>query len=620
MVANGIMENDSQIQNEEHDHVNTAKRTNIIQSVLPTGASTSAKQLPDNHNVNVSNIASTPLITGFATSLKQSDGTQKTQIVDSDNINYDIQNPLPTDSDSVYVKDIDNAHVTSVGWTGDVLSLFECPHDSVGVYNDSVTTPKVIYIPFCRTLYLNAVGLGCNISAKYFSNVKIEFIGSDGTVRSTYNDSSNNTKYGTRLYSFIPTACVGLKFYFVTANTDVGLTNITIQKETAVTARLRALKPDGTVTDIDATTGGNLKVSLEELESGISVNSNSQLRTTSFNSTGTETDFASSANQTNGNQKVKIYDNYGWTAECTPMDELRVVNPVRLIGTTFIGTVLDNNFATGIITNGGTVTQGGCQLTLSTNTTANGSAVVQSVRTARYVGGSSNRIRAVIRLPDTGTVNNVRKWGCFSSTDGAYFKISGTTLSVCTLKTSNETSVASASWNGTSFTLDTNVHTYEIYYTNSKVYFVIDGILRHTVSALTTTWSDTTNLPLRMENVNSNDSVTNVTIEVRVASIYRLGNIETQPTSYYYPIGQTAGTQLKIGAGNIHSLVILNAVNGAVITLVDSVSATTPVIIATGALTAKTDPVEIDMHSVPFFNGLRLIVSSANASCWIAYE
>jgi hypothetical protein len=35
-------------------------------SVLPTGAATSAKQLADNHQVTVSNIASTPVISGFA--------------------------------------------------------------------------------------------------------------------------------------------------------------------------------------------------------------------------------------------------------------------------------------------------------------------------------------------------------------------------------------------------------------------------------------------------------------------------------------------------------------------------------------------------------------------------
>lgn len=42
---------------------------------LPSGGATSAKQLPDNHQVTVSNIANTPVITGFATSAAQATQT-----------------------------------------------------------------------------------------------------------------------------------------------------------------------------------------------------------------------------------------------------------------------------------------------------------------------------------------------------------------------------------------------------------------------------------------------------------------------------------------------------------------------------------------------------------------
>ncbi len=45
--------------------------TTLTPPAAITGFSTSAKQLPDNHQVTVSNIANTPVITGFATSAKQ---------------------------------------------------------------------------------------------------------------------------------------------------------------------------------------------------------------------------------------------------------------------------------------------------------------------------------------------------------------------------------------------------------------------------------------------------------------------------------------------------------------------------------------------------------------------
>jgi len=145
-------------------------------------------------------------------------GSQKTQLYYSDGITaVDIQNPLPIDGDSIYAKDINLIHSTKVGWTGNIIDLFGCPSDSVGMYNDSVTNPKIIYIAFCRVVYLNAIGLGCNLAGKTFSNVKFEFIGSDGTVRYTYDDSANNTQRGTYLYSIPLTltmpaiTCIGVK-------------------------------------------------------------------------------------------------------------------------------------------------------------------------------------------------------------------------------------------------------------------------------------------------------------------------------------------------------------------------------------------------------------------------
>lgn len=61
----------------------TAQITTLTPPAAITGFATSAKQLADNHQVTVSNIASTPVISGFATDTKQSDGSQKTQIVDA---------------------------------------------------------------------------------------------------------------------------------------------------------------------------------------------------------------------------------------------------------------------------------------------------------------------------------------------------------------------------------------------------------------------------------------------------------------------------------------------------------------------------------------------------------
>jgi hypothetical protein len=327
---------------------------------------------------------------------------------------------------------------------------------------------------------------------------------------------------------------------------------------------------------------------------------------------------------TSGNLKVAIEemtDHYGFEVENTPTDEMRVATPYRLVGSSFSGSVLDSVYWTESSgSTSGSVVPLGSQVTLTTGSFTGGSSVVQSFRVARYVGGASNRFRTVIRLPDIGAAGNTRRWGAFSSTDGAFFQLSGNTFSVVTRKGSSDTAVSSGSFNGNyglSYTLDTNVKTWEIYWTNSKVFFTAGGDLLHVVTASSDTWSNAMDLPVRLENSSGSASVL---MNVRVATIYRLGSPLTQPTSYYHAAGQTAGTNLKLKAGNLHAISISSVTSGAILSLVDSVSTTTPVIFTTGAMPNNTNPFYIDFKGLPFFTGLRLIVSAQNCSATIIYE
>jgi hypothetical protein len=329
-----------------------------------------------------------------------------------------------------------------------------------------------------------------------------------------------------------------------------------------------------------------------------------------------------------GNLKVAIEemtDNYGFGVENTPNDEMRVVTPYRLVGSIFTGSALDTNFWTERNSTNGSVVIGNGQAILTTAGSTSGSSSIQSIRSARYIGGSANRARMVVRMPDTGVAGNTRRWGAFNTTDGAFYEISGSTPKVVTRKTGVDSPVENGSFNGdygTTVNLNdfTTVKNYEIYWNNSKVYFAIAGKLVHTVSAATTTWSDTVTLPLRFENVNSSGSTNQVTLNVRNAVIHRLGNALSQTTSYYFASAQTAGVNLKLGAGNLHAIVVNSVANTSVITLADSTSALTPVITALTANNATTTPYTIDFKGMPFFNGLRLGVTTANASLTVIYE
>lgn len=523
-------------------------------------------------NVNISTLA---------TAAGQTDGSQKTQIVYGDELtSVDIQNPFPVDGDSVYAKDIDLAHSTKVGWTGNIVDLFDCPNDAMGLYNDTTTNPKVLYIAFCRTIYLNSIGLGSNLTDKTFSNLKIEFIGSDGTVRATHDDSANSTKYGTRLYSFAPVACVAIKFSFATANTDIGLSNITIQKETNVKARISALKPDGTVTEIDASYGSSLKVSIAD-----------DLDFKSFN---------------------------------TPTGEIRTIEPVRLVGAGFEGATIDSKFWTTAATGtSASIAQAGCELVVTSGTSNAASVYAYSVRRARYVSGSSMRFRCVGKLGDTGTANNKRRWGVGwgasmpTITDGAWFQLSGTEFSVVTCKGGVETKVVAANFNGDldGYSITALAQTLEIYYTNSIIKFCIGGLILHTVTASTASWTNTLAFHAFVDSLNSDVLGASVTINVRTASIYRLGKIETQPI-WYNISGNAATHVLKLGQGILHK-VIYNNTSGTSLALVDNITGTTPSI---GIITTASAALGVWDYYIPFNTGLIAITTGNGLDCTIVYE
>lgn len=322
--------------------------------------------------------------------------------------------------------------------------------------------------------------------------------------------------------------------------------------------------------------------------------------------------------------KLQLNDQYGFVTECTPMDELRTVNPVRLAGSTFIGTTLDPNFWTSTIAaSGGTIATavvGSGKLLISSQTDATGSVIVQSVRRGRYIGGSSNRYRAQIQLSDTGLANNTKRWGMFDGNDGAYFKLLGTALSVNTMKNTTETSIASASWNNSTGTPTlTNCNTYEIYVTNRKIYFSINSVLVHTedtntrAGAANDTWTNTITLPVRQDNINSGNT-TNTTMSIRVATIYRLGQLQTN--TQYGRITTAATYNFKYGAGVFHKIT-LNNPGGTLITIYDDTTGTANTLAIINS-PAQANPVTL-WYNIPFQNGLK-VVTTGTWDATVIYE
>lgn len=315
-------------------------------------------------------------------------------------------------------------------------------------------------------------------------------------------------------------------------------------------------------------------------------------------------------------------DDSGFVVRYSPDGQQISIPIYRLLGQAFCDTALDTNFWTASVGTGGTTPETGGALFLSTGTTANNAVSVQSIHVGRFAAATYHLFRSLVRLVDPATANNTRRWGAYTTTDGTFFEVAGTTFRLVTRKASVDTVVANGSFNGkygSTFTIGSDVLVYEIIYDSEYLHFMIDNKKIHTIEAGAATWSSTLHLPVRYENINSGGLATNISMEIRTGSISRLGLPNTQPVSRFQS-GTTAGLTLKSGPGNLHSVILSAVLNNSIITLYDNTTATGTILWSSGALTASSIAYNVDFKGITFNTGLTLVISGANANVAVLYE
>ena len=233
-----------------------------------------------------------------------------------------------------------------------------------------------------------------------------------------------------------------------------------------------------------------------------------------------------------GNNKVQLTDFLStFDAKTTTFGELRTTDTVQLIGSTFQGNILENVTWQKTLTNNGTATVSNGELNLSTNTTANGSVIVNTHQNAEFFAGSMNVCYMGVRVPNgVGATNNIRRWGAFDSNNGMFWELNETTIKIGIRKAGVDTYITQGSWNGVdaaSFVLNDYYHLYEFWYSQGRFLFYQDKKLIHTQTSTTTVLTATISLPIRYENTNINSNTTNIGLIIRSGLIVRLGIIGT---------------------------------------------------------------------------------------------
>jgi hypothetical protein len=198
---------------------------------------------------------------------------------------------------------------------------------------------------------------------------------------------------------------------------------------------------------------------------------------------------------------------------------------------------------------------------LKTNTAANASIKLRSKRRARFIAGTVQSAQMAISLEDDlSPANNVRRWGLFDDDEGWFFEQSGGVLNAVLRRSGTDVKIPSTSWlQRVEATLNEplrceirathlpcEIVAYEFLVNGELAYRRGDGAGNPSPGAI--------ELPLSVENINSDGGTANVGLAIRGLVVGRYGIVRgDEPRSV--DIGDTSGV-VKNKCGRLHRVII----------------------------------------------------------------
>jgi len=266
----------------------------------------------------------------------------------------------------------------------------------------------------------------------------------------------------------------------------------------------------------------------------------------------------------------------GATTVISPSGTQETGELIRLIGGNFESGVLLDHIWTTALTGTGSAASVTGEAVLATGATANSSAMVQTVRRARFVTATFNKTHLAMQMPGFNNADVIRKFGFYDpvtmigSGDGVFLENDSGAIRLVRLRAGVEEQVVlEAAFNGNDvpgtdgvkFVRDGDVHIYEMVYNAGSVRLFQDLRLVHTMSYLTSVGYETTHLPIAMELVNINGNTVNNELKSRGFSCSRIGSEAAVPEPFNIII---AGSDtIKNSPARLRSVIVTNPGSGA---------------------------------------------------------